>query len=37
MQVKSENLGKFEDGNTLSFDQLQEYLDAEYPDKKINM
>ena len=32
-----DNYGKFEDGNTLSFEKFQEYLDETYPDLTINV
>jgi hypothetical protein len=30
LQVKDESYGTFEEGNTLSFDQLQEYITQEF-------
>ena len=38
MQTKNkEEYGKFEEGNTLSFDALQEFLDNEFSEHKLNI
>ena len=37
IQINSENYGKFEDGNQISFAQLQEYFDANYTHMKISV
>mmetsp|Transcript_6421 Transcript_6421/g.5517 ORF Transcript_6421/g.5517 Transcript_6421/m.5517 type:complete len:205 (-) Transcript_6421:455-1069(-) len=31
VQINSENYGKYEDGNQMSFDQFQNYVNSEYP------
>jgi hypothetical protein len=36
-QQHLDNYGRFEDGNTLSFEKFQEYLDETYPDLDINV
>lgn len=36
IQKHSDEYGKFEDGNKLSYKDFQRYLDHHYPDKKIN-
>ena len=35
-QQHLENYGKFEDGNTLSFEKMQEYIDEQFPEYNIN-
>jgi hypothetical protein len=37
MQKNSENLGKFEDGNTLSFDDFQKYLDEFHGESRVDV
>jgi len=37
LQQFGDNYGKFEDGNTLSFEVLQQYIDETFPDKKISL
>jgi hypothetical protein len=37
VQIKSESYGQFEDGNQLSFKQLQDFIDQEYPKSKISV
>ena len=36
VQKYSNDYGKFESGNKISFNDLQRYLNNTYPDKKIN-
>lgn len=36
-QQHLDNYGKFEDGNTLSFEAFQEYLDETFPDANLNV
>ena len=37
LQQFGNTYGKYEDGNTLSFEDLQKYLDLEYADKKVSV
>ncbi|CAI2376333.1 unnamed protein product [Moneuplotes crassus] len=37
VQKFSENYGQFEDGNQLSFQDFQEYIDEHFPDSEINV
>ena len=37
IQVHCDNYGKYEDGNKLSYDTFQKYLDVNYPDKKYDL
>lgn len=37
VQVKSETYGQFEDGNQLSFNQFQDYIDENYADTGISV
>lgn len=37
MQKHSENLGRYEEGNTLSYDDLQAYLDEHFPAMSVNV
>jgi hypothetical protein len=37
VQRKSETYGAYEEGNQLSYPMFQDYLDAEYPEAKINV
>ena len=36
MQKKSEDYGKYENGNKLSYTDFQKYLDQNYPDKQYD-
>jgi tubulin--tyrosine ligase len=36
MQKHSKNLGKFEEGNTLSYADLQDYIDEFFPDAEVS-
>lgn len=36
-QQHLDNYGKFEDGNTISFEKLQQYLDETFPDDRVNV
>lgn len=35
--MKDTNYGQFEDGNMLSFNKFQDYIDEAYPDSKISV
>jgi len=37
LQQHGDNYGKHEDGNTVSFDVLQQYLDENYGDLQLNV
>ena len=37
LQQHGDNYGKHEDGNTVSFDVLQQYLDETYGDLQLNV
>ena len=37
LQQHGDNYGKYEDGNTVSFDVLQQYLDENYGDLQLNV
>lgn len=37
LQQHGENYGKFEDGNTVSYEALQKYLDEQFPELQLNV
>lgn len=37
VQKNSAKYGQFEDGNQLSFNAFQEYIDSEYPNAKVSV